>query len=525
MKPRLFIFAAMILIVACNINDGNPGKEKLSISFKLSMEDPSSHYLDVIMEVENFDADTIYLKLPVWTPGYYKILDFPQYIAGFTPVSKSGDTLDWVKAGKNCWQVTGFDGGSLSVVYHVFANRTSVAESYMDTVKAFVSPTGVFMHVEGYKNTPVELSIEPWVKWEKVSTGLHRADGSSIKFTAEDFDELYDCPILIGNQEVLEFEARGKPHYLAIQEPGDADRERLKSDLKRIVETSTELIGDIPYDKYEFIIMPRGGGGLEHCNSMAVFSNISSYPGNRPQTGWLGFMAHEFFHLYNVKRIRPEVLGPFDYDRENLTTMLWFSEGGTVYYQEIILNRAGFITADQFLDAMESNIRAHENIPGKMFQSAAQSSWDTWINFFSRNENSREVTINYYSKGCTLCMLLDLAIRHESGNNKSLDDVMRTLYYDYHKGMDRGFTDDEFRMECEKAAGTSLPEIFDDYVATTQEIDYPKYLAFAGLAIDLSPEGDPEMVLGKEFRKRSFEISVMEEMDDLQKKIFESWLN
>ncbi len=269
--------------------------------------------------------------------------------------------------------------------------------------------------------------------------------------------------------------------------------------------------------------MEQGGGGLEHRNSMAVYSIISDYPGTRSQTGWLGFIAHEYFHLFNVKSIRPIVLGPFDYDKGNLTNELWLSEGGTVYYQEIILNRAGFTNSDLFLRAMERTIRSHENIPGHLFQSVGQSSWDTWINFFSRSANSRDVTISYYDKGCTICMLVDLAIRNGSKNKNSLDDVMRTLYYDYHKKQNRGFTAEELRGECEKAAQTDLSEIFDVYIPTTEQIDYSKYLAYAGLKIDLSPDGPEEMILGKTFQKKKFDITKMAETTKLQEEIFSSW--
>jgi predicted metalloprotease with PDZ domain len=269
--------------------------------------------------------------------------------------------------------------------------------------------------------------------------------------------------------------------------------------------------------------MNKGGGGLEHLNSMAVFADVSEYQGTEKDRELLGFFAHEFFHLYNVKSIRPIVLGPFDYDRECITNMLWFSEGGTSYYQEIILNRAGFLTREGFLEEASKNIGSHENIVGHEFQSVAISSRDTWMLFFNRNENSQSVTINYYNKGATLAMLLDLRIRFESQNVNSLDDVMRTLYQVYNKSKNRGFTDQEFREACEKAAGCSLAEFFD-YVYTTNTIDYAKYLGFAGLNIDLIPQEPPVTHLDKSINKRSFKITAMENPSAMQKKVFEDWL-
>ncbi len=194
---------------------------------------------------------------------------------------------------------------------------------------------------------------------------------------------------------------------------------------------------------------------------MAVFSNRLDFESSEVSDGWLSFIAHEFFHLYNVKTIRPVALGPFDYDKENYTDMLWFSEGVTSYYENLILNRAGFFSRDDVFREMKTTISNYENIPGHLFQSAASSSFDSWMLFFNRSENASNTTISYYDKGCALGMLLDLRIRYESGNKKSLDDVMQTLYKVYYKEKKRGFTDKEFRDVCEKAAGSSLDEIFE----------------------------------------------------------------
>ena len=230
--------------------------------------------------------------------------------------------------------------------------------------------------------------------------------------------------------------------------------------------------------------MHDGRGGLEHTNSMTVFSGSGSFSSPEGYKRWLDFIAHEFFHLYNVKTIRPIALGPFDYDRENYTKMLWFSEGVTSYYENLILNRAGIYSREEVLRELRNSIAGFENIPGKKYQSAAQASFDAWIYFLNRSENALNTTISYYDKGCAIGMLLDLAIRHETGNRKSLDDVMRSLYQVYYKGKMRGFTDEEFRETCEKTAGKALDEIFDIYVTTTGDIDYNKYLGYAGLSID-----------------------------------------
>ncbi|MDT8402310.1 MAG: PDZ domain-containing protein, partial [Bacteroidales bacterium] len=304
-------------------------------------------------------------------------------------------------------------------------------------------------------------------------------------FLADNYDVLYDCPILAGNMELLHFEVDNIPYTVAVENPGATDLAGFKKDLQKVIPVATGLIGDIPYKHYTFLIMDRGMGGLEHANSMAVYARGNFYEKENKDRnkGWMNFITHEFFHLYNVKRIRPAGIWPLDYNSENYTEMLWVSEGFTVYYEYMIMNRAGLLTGDDVLNYLGNTIRTYESIPGSRYQSATESSFNTWINFFNRSSNTQNATISYYDKGCALGMLLDLAIRKETGNEKSLDDVMRKLYFRYYRELKRGFTGDEFRSECESIAGTSLDEIFDVYVSTTGNIDYNKYLGYAGLQI------------------------------------------
>jgi predicted metalloprotease with PDZ domain len=235
------------------------------------------------------------------------------------------------------------------------------------------------------------------------------------------------------------------------------------------------------------LIIGPGGGGLEHLNSTAVTLNPGSLGTPQSYQGWLSFIAHEYFHLFNVKSIRPVALGPFDYDRENYTNMLWFSEGVTVYYEFVLLNRAGLMNRDEVLERLGSIIAGYENAPGRLHQSATLSSFDTWTGFFGRSEHAANTTISYYDIGCGLGLLLDLKIRDASQGRSSLDDVMRTLYRTFYKEKKRGFTDREFRDVCERAAGVSLGEIFDIYAPTIEKWDYAKYLGYAGLGIDVEP--------------------------------------
>ncbi len=462
-----------------------------AISFVVSMDNPNTHYFHVSMTYTGFSAPVVYFKLPSWTPGYYIILDYAKNVTRFEAGNNEGKSLRWNKTAKNTWQVPTSGSKTVRLEYDVYSYRVSVGEPFLDDGRAFLAPAGLFMYVEGKKWLPVNVKINLYKGFRTISTGLDPVENQPYTFHADNFDILYDTPLLAGNQEILTFDVRGIKHIMAIENPGTFDREKIISDHIKMVESAIDVIGEIPYKNYTFLIMNRGMGGLEHLNSMAVYTNTSTFGQGEGYKRWLSFVAHEFFHLYNVKRIRPVALGPFDYDKENYTDMLWMSEGFTVYYEYLILNRAGLMTRDEALKELGSVIRNYENIPGHLFQSAAESSFDTWIQFFNRSENAANTTISYYDKGCALGMLIDLAIRHETNNRKSLDDVMKTLYSEFYKTKNRGFTDEEFRSVCEQTAGCSLSEIFDIYVPTTREVDYNNYLNFAGLEIEMKKNIQP----------------------------------
>jgi predicted metalloprotease with PDZ domain len=506
-SPRFFV----LLLAACaawSLASGDT-PERTTIAFTVSMAQPHTHYYHVDMYCTGLEEDeALDFKMPAWTPGYYMIMDYAQNVLNFRTEDGGGGTLAWAKTAKNTWRIDTGGSAAVRVSYDVYAFRRSVADSFLDDRRAFISPTGVFMHIDGRIAHPVTVTFQPNKRTDRISTGLDPVEGRPGTFFAPDFDVLYDCPTLIGEQEILNFEVQGIPHVIAVENAGAIDPAKFVGDIKRVVEAAVELIGEIPYRHYTFIMMDQGGGGLEHLNSMAVFSNAAGWGNPRSYAGWLSFIAHEYYHLYNVKRIRPLALGPFDYDRENYTSMLWVSEGISVYYQDLILNRAGLLGREDYFEKVRRFIRAYENRPGRLFQSAAESSFDTWMKFFSRSENSANTTISYYDKGAALGLMLDLKIRHESQNRAALDDVMRALYTKYHTQKQRGFADREFREECESAAGCPLPEIFDVYVPTVNEIDYPKYFAYAGLTIDVTPETMPGVFFGASAREQDGRLMV-----------------
>ncbi len=468
----------------------------LKIDYMVSMDDARNHNFRIKMTLEGVSEDTVVLKMPVWTPGYYWIQNYPKNLSRLEIRDAAGRDCPFLKTSRNIWKVATGGASSLTASWVVYGNSHSVADAFIDTTHAFIVPAALFLYPGDALKLPSQVTLNLYPGWTTVSTGLEPVTtpagaetagntvGTCRTFSASCYDVLFDSPILAGNQEVMTFTVNSVPHHIAVLNPGSYDREALKRDYAKVVESAVSIIGEMPYSHYTFLIMGKGMGGLEHLNSMAVFTGREDgdiYPTDRRSfRGWMEFIAHEFFHLYNIKTIRPVALGPFDYDRENYTNMLWVSEGFTVYYENIIMNRAGFMTPDEMLESLSRSISAYESIPGSRVQSATLSSFDTWINFFSRSENSQNTTISYYDKGCGLGLLLDLKIRQSTGNRKSLDDVMRTLYYDYHKKLGRGFTDEEFRAECEKAAGTDLGELFG-WASSVVRPDYDRYLGYAGL--------------------------------------------
>ncbi|WP_319590807.1 PDZ domain-containing protein [uncultured Draconibacterium sp.] len=486
-NPHLVFLRLVVFVVCATITKAGFAQNSADTVFAtVSMDAPHTHYYQVEMDFNSNGAQNFEVKMPVWTPGYYWMLNFAKNVTSFSATDENDNPLQFLKTDLNTWQIKAGDAKRVKISYDVYAYERSVADPWLDDGRAFIQPTGVFMFSQELIQTPVVLQVNPYNEWSTVTTGLDCLNEKEHIYRAEDFDVLYDSPILAGNMEILSFEVDGIPYTISMENPAEFDRETYIGDFKKIVKSATSLMGDIPYSHYSFLIMDQGFGGLEHRNSMAVFSN-SNYDvtNSRGYQSWLAFIAHEFFHLYNVKRIRPIELGPFDYCNENLTNMLWVAEGLTVYYEYMVLNRAGLMSQQEVLDAYSKTIANFENANGRKYLTARQSSYDTWLNFFNWNNHTDNTTISYYDIGNALGMLLDLKIRYETDGEKSLEDVMRTIYNDFHKKQNRGYTDEEFREVCETIAGCSLEEIFH-YAEITGPMDYQKYLDYVGVKMNLT---------------------------------------
>ena len=478
------------------------------MAFTVAMPQPGNHILHVTFRCDGLKGELQDFKMPAWSPGYYGIGDYSRNVSNFRAEDGAGHGLPFEKTAKNTWRVAAGNSPAIVLNYDVFGATSFAANTYVGDDRAYLSPSGVFVHVAGQLQRPVTVTIQLPSNWKQIATGLEPVKGKSGTFSAENFDVLYDSPILMGNQEYLQFAVKSVPHYVAIENvKEDVDRPKMVTDLKTMVTAATQLIGDVPYRHYTFLMMGRGRGGIEHSNSSSNQFDGTSLSTPEGYLRWLSFICHEYFHNFNVKRIRPLALGPFEYDQENLTNMLWVSEGLSVYYEDLVLVRAGLMTKAQYLDKMAAAIGSFENAAGRHYQSATESSWNTWRTG-SGIGGDRNTTISYYDNGAMLGAMLDLKIRDGSQNRKSLDDVMRALYRKYYLEKKRGFTDAEFRQECERAAGGELRDVFE-YAGTTKEVNYEKYFALAGLKLESTAAEAPGAYLGLDTHTKELPPSVM----------------
>lgn len=507
MKRRIIISLVVVLIT--QITFAYAQQTKSSITFTVSMEKPATHYFHVEMKCEGIKKESLLLKMPVWTPGYYQRLDFANNVENFHATDPKGNEIKWTKSSGNGWQLQSNDANSISVNYDVNATRPFVGTPYLDSTRGYILPAGVFLFVDGMISHSAEVIIKPFASWHNVATGLDSIAGKKFTYIAPDFDILYDSPLLVGNLEELpSFTVKGIPHRFIGYRLGNFDRVQFMNDLKKVVETATNMMGDIPYKHYTFISIGPGAGGIEHLNNTTVSFSGTGYNTPECKIRSLHFLAHEYFHNYNVKRIRPVELGPFDYENGSRTKLLWVSEGLSVYYEYMTVHRAGLSTNEELFNAFRNNMLAFEGKPGRLYQTLEQSSYDTWSDGpFGRTGDELNKTISYYDKGPVVGLLLDLKIRELTQNKRSLDDVMRFVYREYYQKKKRGFTDEEFRAACEKIAGASLQDEFK-YVSTTAELDYPKYFAYAGLSIDTTTKELPGAYSGMNIRERNDSVLI-----------------
>ncbi|BCS35331.1 peptidase M61 [Luteitalea sp. TBR-22] len=483
--PRPFL--ALVLFLSClspMTTDAQPAGARpvrpdadAAISYTLRFPDAARHYVDVEATYPTAGQARIELMMPVWTPGSYLVREYARHVEAVEVTEPAGAKAP-VKVRKNRWAIETGGAARVTVRYRVYGREMSVRTNWVESRYALLNGAATYLTLVGGLQRPHHVSLVLPQGWTRAMSGLPEAGG---RFTAADFDTLVDSPIVAGDLKVYEFTQSGKPHYLVnVNEGGNWDGARAVGDVQKIVAEQEKLWGSLPYDKYVFINMiTEAGGGLEHKNSTVLMTSRWAMGTRQSYLGWLGLVSHEFFHVWNVKRMRPAALGPFDYETENYSPSLWVSEGFTSYYGDLLVRRAGLSTDAEYANGLSNQIRALESTAGRLVQPVTQSSYDAWIKQYRPDENSGNTGISYYTKGAVIAALLDARIRFGTNSQKSLDDVMRLAYQRYSGA--KGFTEAEFRAVVVEVGGESLRDVLVRALDTTQPLDYQPLLDAYGL--------------------------------------------
>ena len=454
-----------------------------TIHYKLGMSQPWTHLFEVEVSYSGLprSGETFDLLLPVWRSGRYVVFDFAGDVQEFSAQDGKGSPLGWEKTDKMSWRIRKGSSTTVTATYKVYANEVNQRTKEMNDQGAFLDGSAVFMYADKYRGLPLTLTVTPYRDWH-VTTGLENAKGTKNTLTSPTYDYLIDCPLFVGNQLDVEFEAGGKPHVLSVLGEGNYDTKIMVKDITKLVEANKELWGSLPYQRYVFMlhVSPRHGGGTEHINSTAMGTRPWGFTNTNSYNGFLGLVSHEYFHTWNVKQIRPKGISPYDWTKENYTKELWVSEGTTSYYTSRMMMRAGLSTPARYVDQLPGQIQGDRQKPGNKLQSATESSFDAWIKYWKQNEQAFNAETDYYDRGSDISLFLDLEIRNRSNNKASLDNVMKAMYERF-PWNGTGFTVDDFRKVCDEFAGSSLKQFFDDHVYGTKPLEWEKVLLYAGL--------------------------------------------
>ena len=440
-----------------------------AVRYRVSMSQPHSH----LFEVEALyppSKEALTVAMPVWTPGSYLVREFARHVQDVSSSTEGGDPLPVTRLDKRRFRVDA-KGKRIRLRYRVYANELSVRTSHLDATHGYFNGASMFFYSDDFRNLEQRVAIDAPRGWN-VFCALDR-DGSDL--VAANYDELVDSPIEVGPQTPLEFRAADVPHQIVVWGEAQLDKAKLTADLQKICEVEAQMFGGLPMKRYLFLIYltDKGRGGLEHKSSTSLlfprFQLITS-------KGWEDFLtlaAHEYFHLWNVKRIKPKSLVPFNYAEENYTGLLWAFEGITSYYDNLLVRRAGLMPAVRYLARLGEALTTLHGTPGRGVQTLLDASVSSWIKHYRPDENSANSAISYYLKGEIVAVLLDLEIRRATLNQRSLDDLMRLLWKRYPE--QRGVPEDGVEKAASEVAGTDLSVFFDRSIRSTEELDYSPF--------------------------------------------------
>jgi predicted metalloprotease with PDZ domain len=447
----------------------------------VQIDKPEHNHVKVTLKLSRPKGQkTLKVFLPSWSPGSYLLREYSRHIRWFSATQENGEVLFHSQIAKGTWEIDWSKSeikkecDHFEISYELYGKELTVRTSHIDASHAYLQGPTYLMGVVGetLPDPTIEFRFPP--AWSKLSTGLKDISDNrgTFVYSARDYDELLDSPVEIGCHETDGFMAFGKPHHIANYGDLYPHKRDLKQDIKKIVETvALHFDNDLPYDQYLFIthFVPKLYGGLEHLNSTALQFDGRKLATRKDYQKYLSLVAHEYFHLWNVKRIRPKELGPFDYVNENYTSMLWLAEGLTSFVDDLFVYRADLSTLEEYLDVVRSNLDSYFNTPGRRYHSLEQSSFNAWIKLYRPDENSKNSSISYYLKGGLVFTALH-ALLLEKG--KSVDDLIKLLWQDFKSRPLSGVTKDDVYKMVEELGGESVLNEFSTMIETTQEINF-----------------------------------------------------
>ncbi len=478
---RALLAAAAAVSMSPLLAHAQPRMSTEPITYTLRFPAPETHYVEVEASVPA-GQPSIELMMAVWTPGSYLVREYERHVERVAAKGPDGAALVVTKTQKNRWRVEAKGAPRVTVTYQVYGREMSVRTNWIESRFALLNGAPTFLTlVEKGVARPHDVALALPAAWKTSVTSLAPIAGEAHRYRAASYDELVDSPFLLGNPTVHRFEVGGKPHVLANEgEAGVFDGQRAAADLAKVVAEAERLWGSLPYERYAFInVLSEAGGGLEHKSSTVLMASRWATSTRRPYLNWLTLAAHEHFHAWNVKRLRPIELGPFDYERENPTTSLWMAEGFTAYYEHMLVRRAGLMTDAELIDGVGADIRDLQTTPGRLAQPVATASSDAWIKHYRPDENTPNTAISYYTKGAVIGFVLDAKIRQATSGAKSLDDVMRLAYSRYSGA--KGFTEADFKHVVHDVAGRDFGPWWTSVLQTTDELTYDQVLDWFGL--------------------------------------------
>ncbi|MCW9024693.1 MAG: PDZ domain-containing protein [Gammaproteobacteria bacterium] len=482
-----------------------------NIHYIIKPVSPEAHLFKVSCIIQQPDKRGIILSLPTWIPGSYMIRDFAKNVVQLNASTQSGYSLEVSRQAKSRWKIQACEE-TVIVHYEVYAWDLSVRTAHLDTTHGFFNGTSVFVMVEGQDDQPCSVEILPpngeqYQDW-RIATSMTR-DGAELygfgQYQAKDYDELVDHPVEMGDFTLATFEVANTPHDVVITGHHRADMPRLCSDLKKICETHIGLFGELPkMERYTFLVMAVGDGygGLEHRASTSLLCRRNDLPLKEQDEitdgyrTFLGLCSHEYFHTWNIKRIKPQAFLPYDLSQETLTRQLWAFEGITSYYDDLGLVRSGLITKESYLELLGQTATRVWRGQGRFKQSVADSSFDAWTKFYKQDENAPNAIVSYYTKGALIALALDLTLRQYSNNEISLDDLMRQLWQDYGKP-EIGVKEGEIEKLASELVDVDLSDFFNQYLYNTKDIPLKKLLSQIGIDFTLRPATDSDDIGGK----------------------------